>query len=69
VKNGETIARALVLDYEGQEARYVHTFKGLPEKLDHEASAKAMLDGLKKVGVTDILHTLKIKAPILGDLA
>ncbi|HET9237382.1 MAG TPA: hydroxymethylbilane synthase [Oligoflexus sp.] len=69
VKKGETIARALVLDYEGQEARYVHTFKGLPDTLDYEASAKTMLDGLKKVGVTDILHALKIKAPILGDLA
>jgi hydroxymethylbilane synthase len=69
VKKGETIARALVLDYEGQEARYVHTFKGLPETLDQKVCAQTMLEGLKKVGVTEILHTLKIKAPILGDLA
>ncbi|WP_141731721.1 hydroxymethylbilane synthase [Oligoflexus tunisiensis] len=69
LKKGETVARALVLDYEGQEARYVHTFPGLPQTLDQAACAQTMLEGLKKVGVTDILHTLKIKAPILGELA
>jgi hypothetical protein len=68
-QKGVTIARALVLDYEGQEARYEHTFAGLPETLNREASCQTMLDGLKKVGVAAILHTLKIKAPILGDLA
>jgi hydroxymethylbilane synthase len=69
LKKGETVARALVLDYEGQEARYEHTFPGLPQNLDQVAATQTMLEGLKKVGVTDILHTLKIKAPILGELA
>jgi hydroxymethylbilane synthase len=68
-KTGETRAQALVLDYEGKEARYAHTFQGLPQALNHEACTRTMLEGLKKAGVTDILHTLKIKAPILGDLA
>lgn len=66
---GVTVARALVLDYEGLEARYEHTFQGLPATLDQGKSCQIMLDGLKKVGVNGILQTLKIKAPILGDLA
>jgi hydroxymethylbilane synthase len=69
MNQGATKAQALVLDYEGQEARYAHTFQGLPQNLDHEACTRTILEGLKKAGVTDILHTLKIKAPILGDLA
>jgi len=69
LKKNETVARALVLDYEGHEARYVHIFKGLPATLNHETSCQTMLEGLKTVGVTEILQALKIKAPILGDLA
>jgi hydroxymethylbilane synthase len=69
LKKNETVARALVLDYEGQEARYVHIFQGLPATLNYETSCQTMLEGLKKAGVTEILQTLKIKAPILGDLA
>jgi len=66
---GYTVGRALVLDYEGQEARFEHRFKGLPQDLDREATCQIMMDGLKKAGVTTILQTLKIKAPLLGDLA
>ncbi len=66
---GMTIGRALVLDYEGEEARFEQSFHGLPDQLDHANTCQAMLTGLQKAGVTEILHSLKIKAPLLGDLA
>ena len=66
---GLTTARALVLDYEGGEARIERQFPGRPEALDLDATAHTLIEALEEVGVVSVLEKLKIKAPILGPLS
>lgn len=64
----KTVGRALVLDYEGREARFEHHFAGRPQDLDPQRTTQTMLEGLKKANLDLILEALKIKAPALGSL-
>lgn len=66
---GKVEVRAVVLDYEGNEARVLTQFNGTPEKLDIGAAAKRVVQDLEEKGVHAILKAIASKSPDMGPLA
>ncbi len=65
----QTLGQALVLDYDGGEARCSLHFSAVPERLDIEDTCSRVLKSLETAKVGNILERLKVKAPSLGHLA
>ncbi|MBC7534048.1 MAG: hydroxymethylbilane synthase [Oligoflexus sp.] len=67
-KRKKTEARAVVLDYEGEEVRVELGFPDLPEKLNIEVTAQKILTALEAAGVAEIMKRLEAAPPSMGEI-
>lgn len=67
-KASKTSARAVVLDYEGDEVRVELSFNAKPEKLDVDTAAKKVITALETAGVSAILKKLEADPPSMGEI-
>ena len=64
----KTFATALVINYEGEEARTNMSFDAKPEDLDIEQSGQILKDSFNQQKLHKILTDLELKTPELGEL-
>lgn len=62
----KTQARAVVLDYEGEEVRVELSFSESPEHLPIDATAQKILQALEAAGVATIMKRLEADPPSMG---
>ena len=66
--SSKTLATALVINYEGEEARTNMSFDEKPEELDIQKTGEILRDSFEQNQLKKILSDLELKTPELGEL-